>query len=169
MEYRIEAKSAMLVMAGIIVGLVMGFWPQSPLHAVATDRQDNFAMATGAYDTGVEAVFTLDFLTGDLSGAVVNPTTRDFSATFRRNVMKDLKVETGKTPKYMLVTGDIFVRTGSNFRLAPTAVYVAELTSGNMAVYGFPWSPVALTRPESLPQQDFVLIQVFPFRNAAIR
>ena len=34
---------------GFVGGLVAsGFWPYTPLHAVATDRSDSFAIATGA-------------------------------------------------------------------------------------------------------------------------
>ena len=56
------------------VGLVLtGFLPDTPLHAVSTDRTDTFAMATGPVDSEVEAVYFLDFLTGDrVDGAIRN-------------------------------------------------------------------------------------------------
>ena len=54
---------------GLVAGLVLsGFWPHTPLYAVATDRIETFAMATGPVDDEVEAVYFLDFLTGDLAG-----------------------------------------------------------------------------------------------------
>ena len=53
-------------------GLVLsGLWPQTPLHATATDRSDTFAIATGAVDDDTEAVYFLDFLTGDLRAVVL--------------------------------------------------------------------------------------------------
>jgi hypothetical protein len=56
---------------GLVGGLILcGVWPQTPLHAVATDRSETFAVATGFVDEGIEAVYFLDFLTGDLSAVV---------------------------------------------------------------------------------------------------
>ena len=58
---------------GLLVGFVIGgLWPDTPLHAVATDRTENFAMATGFVDDGVEAIYFLDFLTGTLRAAVLS-------------------------------------------------------------------------------------------------
>ena len=56
---------------GLALGLVLsGLWPHTPLHAVSTDRGETYAIATGPVDNEVEAVYFLDFLTGDL-GAIV--------------------------------------------------------------------------------------------------
>ncbi len=64
--------------AGLIGGLILGgLWPHTPLYAIATDRADTFAMATGFLDseTRTEAVYFLDFLTGDLTAVGAgNPT-----------------------------------------------------------------------------------------------
>src|SRR4051812_6114177 len=55
------------LMAGVVIGLnASGLWPQVPLHAVATHGQDNFAICTGPLDDEIEAIFVLDFATGDL-------------------------------------------------------------------------------------------------------
>ncbi len=56
--------------AGLAIGLVIGlnaagWWPQVPIHAVATHGQENFAICTTPMDEDVEAVFVLDDLTGD--------------------------------------------------------------------------------------------------------
>ena len=37
-----------------------------PLHATATHGLDKFAIATGLVDDSVEALYFLDFLTGDM-------------------------------------------------------------------------------------------------------
>src|SRR6185437_9083240 len=56
---------------GAFCGLAIGgLLPMSPLHATATDRQESFAMATGMIEGGFEAIYTLDFLTGDLRGVL---------------------------------------------------------------------------------------------------
>ena len=99
---------------GVSCGLAMsGFWSTAPLHATATDRQETFAMSTGMLEGGFEAIYTLDFLTGDLRGAVPafnNP--RAFSALYAHNVMQDLGVDIGKNPKFMIVTGTATLRSG---------------------------------------------------------
>jgi len=68
------------LMAGVMIGLAVSwFWPQEPLHAGSSDRDDKFAMLTvpvkdvqlaGVRDH-LEGVFVLDFLTGKLRGAVL--------------------------------------------------------------------------------------------------
>lgn len=164
--------------SGILIGgavgcaamcLLLGGWSPRTLSASATDRAETFAMATGTVDSGVEAIFTLDFLSGDLNGAVLNPGTRTFTATYHRNIAGDLQVEAGRQPKYALVTGQSYLRTGSNFRLAPCAIYIAELTSGKMAVYTFAFNPTQITRSEMSPPGEFVLLQVVPIRSLPVR
>ena len=50
---------------GLTVGLMLaGLWPNTPLHAVATDRNDTFIMATGPLDDAVRELFS-DCLTGE--------------------------------------------------------------------------------------------------------
>ena len=109
----------MLLGLGCVLGLALSqLLPLAPLHAVATDRQDMLALATGEVEPGVEAVFVLDFLSGDLRAGILNPETHTFTATYFRNIVADLKVETGKTPRYLIVTGGVYLRTKSNWRLA---------------------------------------------------
>ncbi len=68
---------------GLVVGLnVSGVWPSIPLHATATQGLDKFAIATGLVDDSVEAVYFLDFLTGDLRAAVINPKNGKFNSFF---------------------------------------------------------------------------------------
>ena len=52
---------------GLAIGMLLaGLWPNTPLHAVATDRSESFLMATGGLDEGIEGVYVLDCLTGEL-------------------------------------------------------------------------------------------------------
>jgi hypothetical protein len=154
----------------VVLGLVLGRWlSPAPLHAAATDHGDTFALATGQVDNGIDAVFMLDFLSGDLRVAVLNPTTRGFTVTYHRNISADLKVEAGKTPKYALVVGQSYMRTFSNWRLAPCAIYVAEVTSGNLAVYTFAYNTSMTSRPGAMPPQPIVPLLVLPFRSAVVR
>ena len=172
---RVQARTLLhSSLLGLVAGClltvgVMNFTAPSTLHAVATDRQENFAIATGMVDVGIEAVYTLDFLTGELKAAVLNSHTRSFTVSYQRNIMADLGIEPGKTPKFAMVTGQTHLRTGASFKLAPTVVYVAELTSGKMGVYAFVYSQNNLSRPEMTATQEFVCLQVIPIRGSAIR
>lgn len=157
------------LVAGIVLGLAAGgLFPHAPLHATATDRQESFAIATGNVEAGIDAIYMLDFLTGDLRAAVLNPNNRAFTSTFMHNVMADLKVEQGKSPRYLMVTGNADLRPTGQVQWGGSVLYVAELSSGNMAVYGMPWNPAALNRPLN-PQSPLVLLQVVPFRTTAVR
>ena len=94
----LSARAAWLGI-GIVIGMVIGVvLPHAPLHATATDRQDTFAIATGMVDDGIEAVYMLDFLTGDLRAAVLNPNTRTFSSTFQRNIARRPESRAGQEP-----------------------------------------------------------------------
>lgn len=159
--------------AALIVGVVIGgFLPHSPLHAVATDRQENFAIATGHMDTENEGIFFLDMLTGDLKGAVVSPYSRQIGFTYSTNVLKDLEVDASKSPKFLMVTGDMEVRSQGNAQYAQCTVYIAEINSGKMACYVMPFNKGVLTNAGggrgavSLP---FTPLFIGPFREAVVR
>jgi hypothetical protein len=131
---------------GLAAGLVLsGFWPYTPLHAVSTDRADTFAVATGPVDTKVEAVYFLDFLTGDLGALVLGETGGVWSGFFSYNVSRDLAVDPQKNPKFMMVTGMATIRRAGGTRQQPSnaVCYVAEINSGLVAAYAIPWSPNA--------------------------
>ncbi len=126
-----------------VLGLVFsGVWPNTPLHAVSTDRSDTYAMATGPVDTEVEAVYLLDFLTGDLGAFVLGKKPGTWTGFYRTNVSRDLGVDPQKNPKYMMVTGIAGLRhAGGTRQLPSTSVcYVAEASSGRLAAYAIPWS-----------------------------
>ena len=145
LKYSRVAWLAIGLVAGLVIaGLIGGVpWPDRPLHAVATDRNDTFAMATGPLDQDVEAVFFLDFLTGDLRAAVPNRN-GVFSIYYDYNVMKDLEVAPGRKPRFLMTTGGANLqRRGATGQLGNTIVYVAEVTTGNVAAYGVPWNPSA--------------------------
>ncbi len=67
----------------LLGGVAAALWPATPLHAVATDRTDNFAIATGLLDEDTEAIYFLDFVTGELKGTALSKVIRKFFASFR--------------------------------------------------------------------------------------
>jgi len=57
-----------------------------------------------------------------------------------------LKVEKGKKPSYLLVTGQINVAGGyGGQRPAHSLCYVADANSGEVAAFTFPWAKAATT------------------------
>ena len=150
---------------GLIGGLILGgFWPHTPLHAVATDRYDTFAIATGPLDEEVEAIFFLDFLTGDLRAAVLSKQ-GVFNAFFEyNNVFGDLGVNPAKNPRFLMVTGMARMQRGGA-RISPgnAVVYVAEITTGKVAAYAVPWN--AALRNANVPiRQPLMPLSVARFR-----
>lgn len=139
---------------GLVVGLVLGgLWPYSPVHATATDRVENFAIATGFVDDGVEAVFYLDYLTGNLNAAVLSRRSSAFQSQFTTNVHADLKkviafnasnggaaVQVPQSPNYLMVTGTHNLTTQGRSYYGNTVVYVAETNTGIVMAYAVPWS-----------------------------
>ncbi len=154
-------------LGGLLLGLV---WPTNEAHGVATDRYENFAIATGPLDGEVEAVYFLDFLTGDLKAAVLNINNGKFTAFFNYNILQDLGVDAAKNPRYLMVTGVADLRRigGSNVQPSASVVYVAELTTGRIAAYAVPWNP-ALHKQGAAFQAQLVPLDVAQFRNAAVR
>ena len=170
-----KARGTWLVL-GILFGLVVGLnlagvWPQIPVHAVATHGQENFAICTGPMDADTEGVYLLDYLTGDLKCAVLSQQTGKFNSFFETNVAKDLEVASGKNPKFLMVPGVIDLRRGAGVaQLQPSSavVYVAEVTSGNMAAYGIMWSP-QMWKSGTQQSQPIVMLDKLKFRKAPIR
>jgi hypothetical protein len=155
-------RSWLLVGSGLFLGLAIGgalatgvylgsrtqassdsLLAELRLKAMASHGAETFAIATGAIDEEAEALFTLDFLTGDLQGFVLNPRTGKQSGWFKTNVAKDLPVEKGKKPSYLLVTGQMnwaAANIGGNTRPADSLVWVADANTGVFAAYTIPWT-----------------------------
>jgi hypothetical protein len=142
-----------------------GLWPHTPLHAVATDRLDTFAIATGPLDEDVEAVYFLDFLTGDLGALALGKQTGKFTARFSYNVLKDLGVDPLKNPRFLMVTGvaDLRRRGGPGLQPSRGVVYVAEVTTGRVAAYAVPWSPAMHAAGQTI-MKPLLLLDVLQFR-----
>jgi hypothetical protein len=157
------------IAVGLIVGLnIQGIWPSVPLHASATHGIDKFAIATGLVDERVEALYFLDFLTGDMRAAVVNPKNGRFTAFFTRNINNDFG-GAGRNSGYLMVTGSVAMPRGTaDFQFASSIVYVAEASTGAVAAYCIPWNS---TMHFAGKQQynEFKLLDVQQFRTAFVR
>jgi hypothetical protein len=140
----------LLVGIGMVVGTLVGTsysrmarfeFPETILNATATHGGTTMAIATGPIDDGIEGLFVLDFITGQLQASVLNPRTGAIGGLFKVNVVGDLGVEQGKQPKYLLATGKATFRSGGgNVRPAESIVYVADENTGRFAAYYLPWN-----------------------------
>ena len=161
----------LLAMAvGVAIGLrTSSLVPEREVHAVATHGVENFAICTGPMDDSVEAIFFLDFLTGDLKAAALNINTHTFTALYHRNILNDLENAEVKNPRYLMVTGTADLRRGASAtQIGQSVVYVAEITSGQVMAYGLPWVPSrqARVQPSKLP---IVPIDKIEFRTVKKR
>jgi hypothetical protein len=159
------------LVAGVVIGLnLRGLWPNVPLHATATHGFDNFAIATGFIDNEIEALYFLDFLTGDLKAAVLNQRTGDFGAMFHYNVAKDFAGVAGtKSPRYLMVTGQANIPRGkAGYQLGNSAIYIAEANSAQLVAYLLPWN--SSLHAAGKPQQGtFVPVGRLQLRTAVVR
>lgn len=159
---------------GLAIGLVVaiavqGFGPRVPLDASATQGQENFAFATGLVDNQIEAIYFLDFLTGDLKAAVIDPKTGKFNSFFTYNIAADFAASGTKNPKYLMVTGVAdFPRGRGSAQVAKSILYVTEASSGWVAAYSIPWNAAAQAagRPQT---GEFVPLDKRQFRTLLIR
>lgn len=163
------------LLAGLSVGgvacmLAAGYWPQTPLHAVATDRYQSFAIATGPVDGEVEALYFLDFLTGDLRAVVLGYNSGKFQAFYQYNILKDFGIQPGgAAPQFLMVTGVADIsRGGARVRPSRSVVYIAEINSGIAAAYAIPWDRNAASTNQ-LIQSSLVPVDITRFRTAVIR
>lgn len=136
-----RAWALVWLLLGVAGGVIAARWSMpAPLHAVASDHGQSFALATGALDEDIEAVYFLDFTTGELKANVLSLITRKFYASFYANVIQDLKIDVSRNPQFALVTGNAGFRPGAGVvQPGNSIVYVAELTSGKLAAYAVPW------------------------------
>ncbi|MCO6042864.1 hypothetical protein NG895_02985 [Aeoliella sp. ICT_H6.2] len=170
--YLATGRSGFLVMGlalGLIAGLnFQGLWPNVPLHASATDGYESFSIATGLVDNDVEALYFLDYLTGDLVGAVINPKTGKFNSRFTYNISQDF-TSGGRNAKYLMVTGLANMPRGrAGFQPANSIVYVADAQSGQIAAYIMPWN--SSMQAAGKPQEGvFQTLDVQQFRTTVVR
>ncbi len=169
-----ERTGGITLLLGVVIGLILGLavrdiWPPVPLYASATQGQENYAIATGLVDERVEAIYFLDFLTGNLQAAVINPKTGKFNSLFRRNVSADFGQGGSKNPKYLMVTGLVDMPRGrSNVQAAKSIVYISDASTGQTVAYTFPWNQSAHVagRPQSA---GFEPLDRVDFRTMPIR
>jgi hypothetical protein len=142
-DWRDLATASVLLAAGIVIGLAAAPQPAvSRALALGSLADESFAVCTVPLSVGVEGIFMLDFETGDLSGGVINPTTRRFMGAYKHNVLADLGFKAGqvKNPKFLLVSGGADMAAAGGLPLASSLLYVTDSSTGTTVAYGIPWN-----------------------------
>jgi hypothetical protein len=146
-----------------------GFFKANALHATSSFGRESLIMATGEVDSGLEAIYLLDGLTGELHGGVINVNTRKFTIGYKyTQVLKDLDAGDIKNPKFLMVTGELPLTQGRNQKMGRCALYIAELNSGWVAAYAAPWDPTTYANRQT-GSASLVYLDKFKFREATIR
>ncbi len=140
--------------------------PSASVNASAAVGNDRFSMTTVPIErvANNEAVFILDHLTGILRGGVLNSQNAKFTHTYLRNIAADFQLNPATPePKYSIIGGPVNLRSSGGNQPANGVLYVAELTSGAVAAYGF-----AIPRGRgSAEPRELVRLDAFAFREAA--
>jgi hypothetical protein len=163
-----ETRGVWLV-CGILFGFgIAYYWPHEPVRADQSDRNDKFAMISVAASPAIaglgpqEAVFILDFLTGRLQGFFLNPNVPGFTQMFYRDVAQDLTLneKAAAAPTYAIVgaTGQV---VGQGQLFGAGMIYVAELTTGQLVAYAFPFSQAN----QAIPPQRMIPVARAEFRK----
>jgi hypothetical protein len=143
-----------------------------PVQATATQGQESFAIATGEVDDNVEALYFLDFLTGQLKAAVLNPRNGKFTAFYTYDrVFEDLGINLKeiKNPKFLMVTGVTDMRRGSGVnKLGKGVIYITELTSGKIGAYSIPFNPTMFAALKTI-NDHLIPLDAVPSRTVAVR
>jgi hypothetical protein len=155
---------------GLIVGLCAGaMLPHTPSYASATDSGETFAICTGSVDDDLEAIYFLDFLTGDLRAITISLRSSTFVGFYQYNVSQDLAVDGGKSPKYGMVTGFARLRQNTGqLRPSHSLLYVTEGSSGKVAAYALPWNG-NLAQSMKPYTETLVKLDVSTMRNTVVR
>jgi hypothetical protein len=160
----VSNRRAVWFVLGALAGLgLASFWPAEPVHAIATDRSDRFALSTVEVGpTSPEAVFVLDFLTGRLTGALLNAQSGIFTNFYFRNIAADFDVGRDAKAKYAIMSGLGNMTSGAGLSTSQGIIYIGELNSGKVAAYRFPYRVSQTPILEPMPLELFAF---FPFRE----
>ncbi|HYO24283.1 MAG TPA: hypothetical protein VEQ85_04975 [Lacipirellulaceae bacterium] len=172
MIQRLCNHTAMLVV-GVALGAVLtagwhGVTATAPAYATATHGADNFAIATGLVDDNIEALYFLDFLTGDLRAAIVSRRNGSFTGFFQYNILADFDQVADK-PRFLMVTGQADLPRGRGpTQIGKALVYVAEATSGQVFAYALPFDST-LNASGASQVGEFIRVGGGSFRDAFVR
>src|SRR5262245_8555872 len=155
-----DSRVAWLTAGAVFGAVVTMYWPHEQAQANAVDRSSKVALATCRTNLGAsDAIFVLDFVTGRLVGAAYNTQTSSFNQTYARNLAQDFNVQ--QNAQYAIVPGDIEVAQRGGATPASGGIYVAELNSGKVILYGFAYNSTG----GPIPLQPLIPLDGFSYRQ----
>lgn len=140
-------RSVLWLSLGLVLGLVVAWTiPHEPAFATNSDRDSEFAvftvpvgnLAAGIADP-IDAVFILDFQTGQLRGAVLNRQTGTFTSFYFIDLTKEFGISPNAKPKFAVSSGNGQINNQGGPNMASGMIYIAEMTTGKCLAYTFPW------------------------------
>ncbi len=139
------------VVAGVAIGAGLSWSLQGQTaRAFTSDRNDKFAVTTALTGPTTEAVFVLDFLTGQVRGFALDRNASQFMWVYTRSVAQDFGVDPNKPARYSIVSG-LAQRPGrGGAAFAPSYIYVAELSTGRVQAYAIPYRTQRGSTPTQL-------------------
>jgi len=136
MKTRLGESRLLWLAAGLVAGLcISSFWPHEPVQAASNDRAEKFGIMTTPIAINSEGVFVLDFLTGRLTGAVMDPRNGTFTVKYFRNISGDFNVDPKSTPRYVFIGGQARIAAYRQVTPAESVIYVGEMNSGKVIAY----------------------------------
>ena len=161
MNQKLTDKKSFWLVAGTMLGMVIAYYcPQEPAYADTASSGEKFSMCTVRVTAlASEAVFVLDNVTGRLRGALHSIQSNSFNQQYARNLAADFKVT--ENAQYVMVSGGIQVAGGGGNPPAQGAIYVGEVNSGIVNMYGFTTSPGGRQQP----LKELIPISSFSFRG----
>ena len=157
---RFDSRVAWLAAGAVFGAVVSMYWPHEQAQAEAVDRSAKVALATCRTNIATsDAIFVLDFVTGKLVGAAYNTQSGKFNQTYARNLAQDFNQQ--QNAQYAMVPGNVEVAQRGNVTPASGGIYIAELNSGKVVLYGFAYNQSA----GPVPTQPLIPLDGFSFRQ----
>ena len=150
-----------VLMAAAAITYLTGDRTETAVHAMTAHGTEKKTVITVPLDSGMEAVVTLDHVTCDLTGYVLNRFTGKFFVQYRYNVANDFKLRQGKMPGFLMAAGTAdFRQFSGNERIADGVVYVSEENSGRVVAYAMPWNSQFRASTATVQARSFIPLDV---------
>lgn len=155
------------LLAGILLLQALSERGPQTAYAMTAHGTDKKTMVTVPLDAGMEAVVTLDHVTGDMTGYVLNRVTGQFFIRYRHNITKEFPEHAGS---YLMATGLADFRGfNNNTRIASGVIYVSEESSGRVVAYALPWNTQFATSNAGNQDLQFITLDQAATRFTQLR
>jgi hypothetical protein len=122
-----------LLVGGVVLGLLISNLFVQPARTVAAgnDRYQDFILCTGTVavrpDVPTDGVWLLDYRSGKLLGTVIDRNVGKIIGWAEVDLTKEFEIQPRENVHFMMTTG--------NITKGQSALYLAETTTGKLAVY----------------------------------